>query len=186
MPPHSKIYLSLSVSALRPCQGKWPLRKYMYMWPSASKSSLRDCSLPWKKKIKKFCSSFLITPTYCWASGAHDGKGTFFIIFQCFSSFSTMRMRPLVEIHNSYHLGRKTLKIGYSLFCDILTGWKSLKSLIFFLQCVIFQGGGFFYQKSNTVALNRGELDWCYDNDLLGIGLSNTDLPGKKRLEFSS
>lgn len=37
-------YLSLSVSAFKPCQGKLPLRKYMNMCPRASKSSLLLCS----------------------------------------------------------------------------------------------------------------------------------------------
>lgn len=39
-------YRSFSVSALSPCHGNEPRRKYMNMWPSASKSSRRDCSLP--------------------------------------------------------------------------------------------------------------------------------------------
>lgn len=39
-------YLSFSVSALRPCHGNEPRKKYMNMWPSASKSSRRDCSFP--------------------------------------------------------------------------------------------------------------------------------------------
>lgn len=37
-------YRSLSVSAFRPCHGNMPRRKYMNMWPSASRSSRRDCS----------------------------------------------------------------------------------------------------------------------------------------------
>ena len=37
-------YLSFSVSALSPCQGRLPRRKYMNMWPSASRSSRRLCS----------------------------------------------------------------------------------------------------------------------------------------------
>jgi hypothetical protein len=37
-------YLSFSVSALRPCQGKLPLRKYINICPRASKSSRRLCS----------------------------------------------------------------------------------------------------------------------------------------------
>ena len=37
---------TLSVSALSPCQGRFPRRKYMNMCPRASRSSRRDCSLP--------------------------------------------------------------------------------------------------------------------------------------------
>ena len=54
------IYLSFNVSALRPCHGKWPLRKYIYMWPRASRSSLRDCSLPWN--ISKAFKEILYHP----------------------------------------------------------------------------------------------------------------------------
>ena len=31
-------YLSLSVSAFNPCQGRFPLKKYMNMWPNACKN----------------------------------------------------------------------------------------------------------------------------------------------------
>ena len=37
-----------------------------------------------------------------WAFRTHDGKGTFFIIFQCFWSFLTMQMHVL-KIHNTIH-----------------------------------------------------------------------------------
>ena len=39
---------------------------------------------------KLFSLFFFMRPT--WASRAHDEKGTFFIIFRCFLSFSTIRM----------------------------------------------------------------------------------------------
>lgn len=39
-------YRSLSVSAFKPCHGSDPLRKYINIWPKASKSSRLDCSLP--------------------------------------------------------------------------------------------------------------------------------------------
>ena len=39
-------YFCLLVAALSPCHGKPPRRKYMKTWPSASRSSRRDCSRP--------------------------------------------------------------------------------------------------------------------------------------------
>src|SRR5271154_3596120 len=39
-------YFCLFVAAFNPCHGSPPLRKYINTWPSASRSSLRDCSRP--------------------------------------------------------------------------------------------------------------------------------------------
>lgn len=39
-------YLSLSVSAFKPCHGSEPLKKYINICPKASKSSRLDCSFP--------------------------------------------------------------------------------------------------------------------------------------------
>ena len=44
-----------------------------------------------------------------WASGVHDEKGTFLLIFKCFRLFLTMRL--LVEIHNMW------LCTLYSCYC---------------------------------------------------------------------
>ena len=47
-----------------------------------------------EKLRKKFVGQRLgvTTKAGCYASRAHDGKGTFFMIFECFLSFLTMKM----------------------------------------------------------------------------------------------
>ena len=43
-PPELKIQYKYKGHTLRPCHGRLPLRKYINMWPNASKSSLLLCS----------------------------------------------------------------------------------------------------------------------------------------------
>jgi hypothetical protein len=45
-------YRSFSVSAFSPCHGSEPRRKYINIWPSASRSSRLDCSA--KKHVSTF------------------------------------------------------------------------------------------------------------------------------------
>lgn len=46
-------YRSFSVSALRPCHGKLPLKKYINICPRASKSSRRLCSVTLKLRCEQ-------------------------------------------------------------------------------------------------------------------------------------
>ena len=58
----------------------------------------------WKQARLHLIKYLLFSPFFfmhlTWVSRAHDGKGTFFIIFECAS------MHLLVEIHNKYKLGK--------------------------------------------------------------------------------
>ena len=78
---------------------------------------------------KLFSSFFFMRLT--WASRAHDGKGTFFMIFECFSLFSTMR---------THACGQNTQQttVGKNPHIQVSESINKLECACFFITLCLF------------------------------------------------